>query len=111
LDAIHYKVKEDGRYIGKAIYPLLGLTLEGKKEILGIYLSDNEGANYWLTILTDLHNRGLKDILIACIDGLTGFPEAIASIYPPNRSTVVYRPSNSQFDEICGIEKSERIYD
>lgn len=82
LDAIHYKVKEDGRYIGKAIYTLLGLTLEGKKEILGIYLSDNEGANYWLTILTDLHNRGLKDILIACIDGLTGFPEAIASIYP-----------------------------
>jgi putative transposase len=82
LDAIHYKVKEDGRYIGKAIYTLLGLALEGKKEILGIYLSDNEGANYWLTILTDLHNRGLKDILIACIDGLTGFPEAITSIYP-----------------------------
>jgi putative transposase len=82
LDAVHYKVKDEGRYIGKAIYTLLGLTVEGKKEILGLYLSDNEGASHWLTVLTDLQNRGVKDILIACIDGLTGFPEAIASIYP-----------------------------
>ena len=82
LDAVHYKVKDDGRYVGKAIYTLLGLTLEGHKEILGIYLSDNEGASHWLSVLTDLQNRGVEDILIACIDGLTGFPEAIASIYP-----------------------------
>jgi putative transposase len=82
LDAVHYKVKDEGRYISKAIYTLLGLTIEGKKEILGLYLSDNEGASHWLTVLTDLHNRGVEDILIACIDGLTGFPEAIASIYP-----------------------------
>lgn len=82
LDAVHYKVKDEGRYISKAIYTLLGLTIEGKKEILGLYLSDNEGASHWLTVLTDLQNRGVKDILIACIDGLTGFPEAIASIYP-----------------------------
>lgn len=82
LDAVHYKVKDDGRYVGKAIYTLLGLTLEGQKEILGIYLSDNEGASHWLSVLTDLQNRGVEDILIACIDGLTGFPEAIASIYP-----------------------------
>ena len=82
LDAIHYKVKEDGRYISKAVYTLLGLTIHGKKEILGLHLSENEGANYWLTVLTDLNNRGVKDILIACIDGLTGFPEAIATIFP-----------------------------
>ncbi len=82
LDAVHYKIREEGRYIGKAIYTLLGLNLEGKKEILGIYLSENEGASHWLNVLTDLHNRGLEDILIACIDGLKGFPEAIASIYP-----------------------------
>ncbi len=82
MDAIHYKVREEGRYIGKAIYTLLGLTLSGEKEILGIYLSENEGANYWLTVLTDLQNRGVEDILIACIDGLTGFPEAIATIFP-----------------------------
>jgi|TARA_B110000211_G_C14019563_1_gene527022 putative transposase len=82
LDAVHYKVKDEGRYISKAIYTLLGLTVDGKKEIMGLYLSDNEGASHWLTVLTDLQNRGVEDILIACIDGLTGFPEAIASIYP-----------------------------
>ncbi len=82
MDAIHYKVKEDGRYVSKAIYTLLGLNLKGKKEILGLYLSDSEGATHWLTVLTELQNRGVKDILIACVDGLKGFPEAIASIFP-----------------------------
>ena len=82
MDAVHYKVKEEGRYIGKAIYTLLGLNLNGKKKILGLYLSENEGASHWLSVLTDLHNRGVEDILIACIDGLKGFPEAIESIYP-----------------------------
>lgn len=82
LDAIHYKVKENGRYSSKAIYTLLGLNIDGKKELLGLYLSDQEGAHHWLSVLTDLHNRGVKDILIACIDGLKGFPEAIESIYP-----------------------------
>lgn len=82
LDAIHYKVKDNGRYISKAVYTLLGLNLQGKKEILGIHLSESEGVNYWLTVLTELQNRGVEDILIACIDGLTGFPEAIAAVYP-----------------------------
>jgi putative transposase len=82
LDAIHYKVKENGRYVSKAVYSILGLNIEGKKELIGLYLSDTEGANYWLSVLTDLHNRGVKDILIASIDGLTGFPDAIATIYP-----------------------------
>ncbi|ERT13537.1 IS256 family transposase [Photorhabdus temperata] len=82
LDAIHYKIREDGRYVSKAVYTVLALNLEGKKEILGLYLSENEGANFWLSVLTDLQNRGLKDILIACVDGLTDFPEAINSIYP-----------------------------
>lgn len=82
LDAIHYKVKDNGRYVSKAVYTLLGLTIEGKKELLGLYLSESEGANYWLSVLTDLHNRGVNDILIACVDGLVGFPEAIQSIYP-----------------------------
>jgi putative transposase len=82
LDAIHYKIKEHGRYVSKAIYTLLGLDIDGKKELLGLYLSDQEGAHHWLSVLTDLHNRGVKDILIACVDGLKGFPEAIESIYP-----------------------------
>lgn len=82
LDAIHYKVKQDGRYAGKAVYTVLGLNLEGKKDVLGLYMSETEGANFWLSVLTDLNNRGLKDILIACVDGLTGFPEAINAIFP-----------------------------
>lgn len=82
LDAIHYKIKENGRYVSKAVYTVLGVTIEGKKELLGIYLSDTEGAHYWLGVLTDLQNRGVKDILIACVDGLKGFPEAIETIYP-----------------------------
>lgn len=82
LDAIHYKIKEHGRYVSKAIYTILGLNIEGKKELLGLYLSDQEGAHHWLSVLTDLNNRGVKDILIACVDGLKGFPEAIESIYP-----------------------------
>ena len=82
LDAIHYKIKEDGRYVSKAVYTILGVNLEGRKEILGLYLSESEGANFWLSVLTDLRNRGVEDILIASVDGLKGFPEAINSIYP-----------------------------
>jgi putative transposase len=82
LDAIHYKVKRDGRYQSMAVYTVLGLNMEGKKEILGLYLSETEGANFWLSVLTDLNNRGLEDILIACMDGLTGFPEAVNTIFP-----------------------------
>lgn len=82
MDAVHYKIREEGRYMSKAIYTLLGLTVDGEKEILGIYLSDNESASYWLSVLTDLQNRGVEDILIACIDGLSGFPDAIASLFP-----------------------------
>lgn len=97
LDAIHYKVKEDGRYISKAVYTLLALNMQGKKEILGLHVSENEGANYWLSVLTDLHNRGVKDILIACVDGLTGFPEAIATIFPETETQlcVIHQIRNS----------------
>lgn len=97
LDAIHYKIKDDGRYVSKAIYTILGLNVEGKKELLGLYLSESEGANYWLSVLTDLHNRGVEDILIACVDGLTGFPEAIATIYPDTevQQCVIHQIRNS----------------
>jgi len=82
LDAIHYKVRDEGHYVSKAFYTVLGVTLEGKKEILGLYLGENEGAKFWLQVLTDLQNRGVKDILIASVDGLKGFPEAINSVFP-----------------------------
>ncbi len=82
LDAIHYKVRAQGHYESRAVYTVLGLNLDGKKEVLGLYLSESEGANFWLGVLSDLQNRGVKDILIASVDGLTGFPEAIQAIYP-----------------------------
>ena len=94
---IQYKVKEDGRYISKAVYTLLAFNMLGKKEILGLHLSENEGANYRLSVFTDLHNRGVKDILIACVDGLTGFPEAIATIFPETETQlcVIHQIRNS----------------
>lgn len=82
MDAIHYKAKEDGRIITKAVYTVLGVDQHGKKDVLGIYISDSEGANFWLGVLTDLQNRGVQDILIASIDGLKGFPEAIHTVFP-----------------------------
>ncbi len=82
LDAIHYKIKDGGKYVSKAVYTILGVRLDGKKEVLGLYLSENEGANFWLSVLTDLQARGVEDILIASVDGLKGFPEAINSIFP-----------------------------
>jgi putative transposase len=82
LDAIHFKVREDGRVIVKALYTLLGIDQSGKKQILGLYISDAEGANFWCSVLADIKERGVDDILIACVDGLKGFPQAIASIFP-----------------------------
>lgn len=82
MDAMHYKVREDGRVSSKAIYTIIGINLEGKKDLLGMYVSESEGANFWLQVLTDLNNRGLQDILISCIDNLKGFAEAIKAIFP-----------------------------
>jgi transposase-like protein len=106
LDAIHYKVKEDGHYVSKAFYTVLGVRVDGKKEVLGLYLNESEGAKFWLQVLTDLQHRGVKDILIASVDGLKGFPEAINSIFPNTqvqlcivhqiRNSLKYVGSNNQ---------------
>ena len=82
LDCIVVKVRQDKTVINKAIYLALGVNMEGHKELLGLWLSENEGAKFWLNVLTELQNRGVKDILIACVDGLKGFPDAIATAYP-----------------------------
>jgi putative transposase len=82
LDAIHYKIKDGGKYDTKAVYTVLGMNKDGKKDVLGLYIGESEGANFWLGVLTKLQNRGIKDILIASVDGLNGFPEAIKSIFP-----------------------------
>jgi transposase-like protein len=97
LDAMHFKVKEDGKVVHKALYNILGINKEGRKDILGLYVSESEGANFWLQVLTDLNNRGVKDILIASIDNLNGFSEAILSIYPQTevQSCLVHQIRNS----------------
>ena len=84
FDAIHYKVKDEisRRIVSKAAYTCLAVTLEGKKDLLGLWIGEAEGANFWLGVLTELRNRGVQDILIACIDGLKGFPDAIETIFP-----------------------------
>ena len=82
LDCIVVKVRQDKQIINKAIYLALGVNLEGKKELLGMWVSENEGAKFWLGVLTELQNRGVQDILIACVDGLKGFSEAINTVYP-----------------------------
>lgn len=82
LDAMHFKCSESNVVASKAFYTVLGINQEGKKDVLGLYLSESEGSNFWLSVLTDLQNRGVKDILIACVDGLKGFPEAINNIFP-----------------------------
>jgi len=82
LDCLVVKVRQDKRVINKAIYLALGVNMEGHKELLGMWLSENEGAKFWLSVLTELQNRGVKDILIACVDGLKGFPDAIQTVFP-----------------------------
>lgn len=82
MDAIHYKVKEDHSIKTKAVYCLLGVSRDGTKDLLGLYINETEGAKFWLQVLSDLQNRGVNDILIACIDNLKGFAEAIESVFP-----------------------------
>jgi len=82
LDAIHLKIRTDGRVQSRAVYVALGVDLAGQKELLGLWIGENEGAKFWLNVLTELNNRGVQDILIAAVDGLTGFPDAIGSVYP-----------------------------
>ena len=82
FDAIRVKIKEDKRIINKAVYLALGIGMDGCKELLGIWISENEGAKFWLGVCNELQSRGLNDIFVACIDGLSGFPDAIESVYP-----------------------------
>ena len=97
LDAMHYKVKDGGKVASRAVYNVLAINKDGLKELIGMYVSESEGANFWLSVLTDLKARGLKDILIACIDNLNGFAEAIASVFPAVeiQSCIVHQIRNS----------------
>ena len=82
MDAIHYHVRSEGRIVKRAVYIALGIDMDGKKDVIGMYVGENEGAKFWLSIINGLKNRGVQDILIACVDGLNGFPQAIEAVYP-----------------------------
>jgi len=117
LDAMHYKVRVEGKVEHRALYNILGINTSGQKEVLGLYVSESEGANFWLQVLTDLHNRGLEDILIACTDNLRGFSEAIESVYPQCevQSCIVHQVRNSlkyvaSKDQKIFIKELKRVY-
>ena len=82
MDAIHYHVRSEGRIVKRTVYIALGIDMDGKKDVIGMYVGENEGAKFWLSIINGLKNRGVQDILIACVDGLNGFPQAIEAVYP-----------------------------
>ncbi len=82
MDAIHYHVRNEGRIIKKAVYVAIGIDMNGRKDVLGMYVGENESAKFWLSIMNGLKNRGIRDILIACVDGLSGFPQAIEAVFP-----------------------------
>jgi len=102
LDAVHFKVRDNGRIISKAAYIMLGVDIDGRKEILGIWIGENEGAKFWMGLVNEIKNRGVEDILITCIDGLSGFSEAIKATFPKTeiqqciihqiRNTIKYLP-------------------
>src|SRR6476646_7236164 len=85
LDALYVKMRHEGRVDNRAVYVAIGVNLEGKKDVLGLWTSGNEGAKFWLGVLTELKNRGVRDVLIVCVDGLKGFPQAIESVFPETR--------------------------
>jgi len=85
LDALRVKSRQDGKSLNKSVYVALGVNFEGRKEVLGLWIAENEGAKFWMGVLTQLKNRGVEDMLIACMDGLTGFPDALRAVYPQTR--------------------------
>ena len=82
MDAIHYHVRSEGRIVKRAVYIAIGIDMAGKKDVLGMYVGENESAKFWLSSMNSLKNRGVEEILITCVDGLTGFPQAIEAVYP-----------------------------
>ena len=98
MDAIHYKVREEGRVITKAVYGIIAVNQEGYKDVLGLYIGQNESAKFWMNVLTDLQNRGLEDILIASVDNLSGFVDAIGAIFPKTdvQLCIVHQIRNSK---------------
>ncbi len=112
LDAVHFKVREENKIVTKAVYVALAITLEGMKDVIGMWIGENEGAKFWFKVCTELKNRGVKDILIACVDGLKGFPEAIQSVFPDtNVQLCIIHQIRNSFKYISWKDQKEFIAD
>ena len=108
MDAMHFKVRDDNKIVSKAAYICMALDMQGKKDILGIWIGESEGAKFWLSVCNDLKNRGLNDILIACMDGLKGLPEAIKTVYPDvNIQTCIVHQIRNSFKYISSKDQRE----
>lgn len=94
MDAIHYHVRSEGRIVKRAVYIAIGIDMSGRKDVLGMYVGENESAKFWLSIMNSLKNRGVEEILITCVDGLTGFPQAIEAVYP-HAESIIHQIRNS----------------
>jgi len=112
LDAIYYKIRDAGKILSKAAYTYLGINREGHKDLLGLWIDQAEGANFWLSVLTDLKNRGFTDILIACVDGVKGFPEAIQTLFPGTevQQCIIHQIRNS-LHYVAAKNQKEFIHD
>jgi len=110
LDAIQYNVREESVVVKKAVYIAIGTDLEGKKDVLGLWVGATESSKYWLGVLNSLKNQGVQDILIMWVDGLTGFAEAIAVAYPQNEVLVLHYSPNQKLRPICILQGRKGFY-
>ena len=113
LDAIHYSVRDNGIVVKKAAYIAIGTDLEGQKDVLGIWTGATESSKYWLNVLNGLKNRGVKDILIASVDALSGFVDAIQTAYPQTevqRCIIHQIRSSTRYDAICILQRQEGVH-
>lgn len=110
LDALYVKMRHEGRVENRAVYVAMGVDLEGKKDVLGLWTSANEGAKFWLSVLTELKNRGVKDLFIVCVDGLKGFPQAVEASFPQAQvqsGAVMYRAPDAGQSGVCELEGAQ----
>ena len=107
IDATHFHVRDNGQIVKKAAYVVLGIDEDGMKKVLTITIGENESAKYWMTVLNELKNRGVQDILVLCADGLTGLKEAISALYPKTEYQM-YCSSNKELFKVCSIYRQER---
>ena len=109
LDALVMKVRDQGVVQNKTVYMALGINVDGHKEVLGLWIEPNEGAKFWLKVITELKNRGVQDIFIVCVDGLKGFPQAIEAVFPQDRGADLHRAPGPQLDALRGLAEAQGV--